>query len=194
MHTTLTKIRQYKPFAEDWKKLLRSLEKRKADDEPLSIVTILDRAGFDIALWSLRTVEGYEREIQLFAVWCTRQVEHLMTDPRSIAVINVAERCANRMATKEELALAGVAASAVVSEVARAKGIASGGLVVAPWLARGDVWELAGAAAAAAANAERLTEFSCAAASSAYAAAIAAQEKRLREVFAECQTSYISAR
>jgi hypothetical protein len=193
MQTKLNRIRQHKPFAEDWKRLLRSLGKHKADDEPLSILTILDRADFDIALWCLRTVEGYEREIQLYAVWCTRQVEHLMTDPRSIAVINVAERFANRMATQEELTLAGVAAKAAVSEVARAEGIASGGLVVAPWLVRDDVWELSGVAAAAAANAARLTEFPCAAASSAYAAAIAAQEKRLREVCAECQKSRISA-
>ena len=194
MKTTLNRIRQHRPFGEDWKRLLRLLGKRKADDEPLSIVTIIDRAGFDDALWCLRTVEGHEREIQLFAVWCARQVEHLMTDARSIAVINVAERFANGMATKEELAVAGAAARAAVSEVARAEGIASGGLVVAPWLARDDVWELSGAAASAAANAARLTEFSCAAASSAFAAAIAAQEKRLREVCAECQKSCISAR
>lgn len=185
MQTTLNRIRQHKPFAEDWKKLLRSLGKHKADDEPLLIITILDRAGFDIALWCLRTVDGYEREIQLFAVWCTRQVEHLMTDPRSIAVINVAERFANGLVTKEELTVAGTAARAAVSEVARPEGIASGGLVVAPWLARDDVWELSGVAASAA-GAARLTEFRCAAASSAYAATISAQEKRFREVCAEC--------
>lgn len=184
MKTTPNRIRQHRPFGEDWKRLLRLLGKRKANDEPLLIITILDRAGFDDALWCLRTVKADEREIRLFAVWCARQVEHLMTDPRSIEVINVAEWFANEMATKEEFAVAGAAARAAVSEVARAEGIARGGLVVAPWLARDDVWELAGVAASAAANAARLTEFPCAAASSAFAAATAAQEKRLREICA----------
>ena len=44
-----------------------------------------------------------ERELRLFAVWCARQVQHLLTDPRSIKAIDVAERYANGEATEEEL-------------------------------------------------------------------------------------------
>ena len=110
MHTTLNKIREHSPCHEGWTKLLRTLNKTKADDEPVSIIQILDSNGLDDALWCLRAVEGHDREIRLFAVWCARQVEHLMTDERSKNALNVAERHANGEATDEELAAARAAA------------------------------------------------------------------------------------
>jgi hypothetical protein len=51
-----------------------------------------------------------DRELRKFAVWCARQVQHLMTDPRSVAALDVAERHAEGLATDEELAAAGAAA------------------------------------------------------------------------------------
>ena len=51
-----------------------------------------------------------QRELRKFAVWCARQVQHLMTDPRSVAALDVAERHAEGLATDEELAAAGAAA------------------------------------------------------------------------------------
>lgn len=48
--------------------------------------------------------------LRLFAVWCARQVQHLMKDQRSIDALDVAERFANGLATKEELDAAGDAA------------------------------------------------------------------------------------
>jgi hypothetical protein len=51
-----------------------------------------------------------DRELRLFAVHCARSVQHLMTDPRSIAAIDVAERHANGQATDKELAAARAAA------------------------------------------------------------------------------------
>ena len=51
-----------------------------------------------------------DRDIRLFAVWCARQVQHLMTDPRSIAALDVAERHASNQATDDELAAARAAA------------------------------------------------------------------------------------
>jgi hypothetical protein len=52
------------------------------------------------------------RELRKFAVWCARQVQHLMTDPRSVAALDVAERHADGLATDEELHAAGAAAEA----------------------------------------------------------------------------------
>ena len=54
-----------------------------------------------------------DKELCLFAVWCARQVQHLMTDDRSIAAIDVAERHANGDATDEELNAARDAARVV---------------------------------------------------------------------------------
>ena len=113
MQTTLTAIRKHHPCESGWEKLLlRSLGKTKADDDPLSILAILESNGLDDALWCLRAVEGYEKEIRLYTVWCARQVQHFMTDPRSLNALDVAEAFANGQATKEELDAAGDAARA----------------------------------------------------------------------------------
>ena len=112
MQTTLTAIRKHKPCEQGWEKLLRSLGKTKADDDRLSILAILESNGLDDALWCLRAVDGHDKEIRLYAVWCARQVQHLMTDPRSLNALDVSEAFANGQATKEELAAARAAARA----------------------------------------------------------------------------------
>lgn len=106
MKTTLNEIRKHSPCEEGWKKLLRTLNKTKGDDEPVSIIQILDSNGLDDALWCLRAVKNRDREIRLYAVWCARQVEHLMTDDRSKQALVVTERHANGDATDAELSAA----------------------------------------------------------------------------------------
>ena len=103
MKTTLNDIRANSPCSEGWTKLLKTLNKTKADDEEVSIIQILDSNGLDDALWCLRAVKGCDREIRLYAVWCARQVQHLMTDARSVATLDVAERFANGEATGDEI-------------------------------------------------------------------------------------------
>jgi hypothetical protein len=103
MKTTLNKIRAHSPCEESWERLLQGLGKTAADDEPLWIDQILDVSDLDDALWCLRAVEGCDREIRLYAVWCVRRVQHLMDGPRSIAVLDVAERYAHGEASDAEL-------------------------------------------------------------------------------------------
>lgn len=123
--TTLSAIRKHRPCEGGWKKLLAYLGKTKADDDPLPLRVILESNGLDDALWCLRAVEGHDREIRLFAVWCARQVQHLMRDQRSLDAIDVAERYANGLASDDELRAARAAARA-------AAGVAAG---VAAWVA-----------------------------------------------------------
>ena len=68
MNTTLNKIKAFKPCEDGWKKLLTYLNKTEADDEELSLLTILESNGLNHALWALRTVEGYELEKRLIAL------------------------------------------------------------------------------------------------------------------------------
>ena len=110
MKTTLNNIRIHSPCTSGWEKLLRHLNKTKADDEPLSLLTVLESNGLDDALWCLRTVNGYDKQIRLLAVAYARRVQHLMTDQRSIAAIDIAERYANGLATADELKAARSAA------------------------------------------------------------------------------------
>jgi len=118
--TTLNKIKEYNLREDGWKTLLRYLEKTKADDDPLAFLTILESNGFDDALWCMRAAPEYEKEWRLFAIWCARQVQHLMTDERSIAALDVAEKYTNDDATKDELNSASAAASAEASAAASA--------------------------------------------------------------------------
>jgi hypothetical protein len=154
MRTTLNQIRAHSPCRDGWEKLLRGLNKTAADDEIIWIDQVLDHNGFDDALWCLRAVEGCDREIRLFAVWCARRVQHLMTDPRSVEALDVVERHARGDASDEELSAAARSAAAAAAEWAAAA-------------ARASAWASAAEAAAAAAE--------WAAWASAYAARAAAE-------------------
>lgn len=102
MKTTLNQIRSHSPCIDGWKKLLSNLNKTAPDDEPLTLLTILDSNGLDHALWCLRAVEGHEKEKMLLSVKFARRVQHLM-GPRSIAALDVAERYAKGEASYEEV-------------------------------------------------------------------------------------------
>ena len=118
--TTLNNIKEHDPCGGGWKTLLKNLGKTKADDEELSFLTILESNGFDDALWCARSAPEYSKEWRLFAVWCARQVQHLITDERSIAALDVAEKFANGYATREELSAARAAACAAARDSASA--------------------------------------------------------------------------
>ncbi|MCP4495055.1 MAG: hypothetical protein GY820_48310 [Gammaproteobacteria bacterium] len=61
MNTTLNKIREYSPCEPSWEKLLLSLHKTKADDEPVSFRYLLDTLGIKDAIWCLRTLTYKEQ-------------------------------------------------------------------------------------------------------------------------------------
>ena len=166
MNVTLNKIRSKPLCTEGWKKLLTSLRKTKADDEPLSLITILDSNGLDDALWCLRTLEGHDKEIYLYAVWCARQVQHLMEDERSIKALDVAEAFANGLATKQEIGAASVAAWAA-SDAAWTDTWAA----TAAWAASDAAWDADAATAAAARDAAKDAAARAAAAAARAAAA-----------------------
>ena len=152
--TTLNRIREHDPCVEGWKKLLRHLGKTEADDEPLPFSVIVESNGIKDALWACRTVPEHDREWRLFAVWCARQVQHLMTNQRSHDAINVAERFALGAATKNELDAARDAAWSAVRDAARdvAWSAAWSAALAAAWdvawdAARGAAWSAAWSAA-----------------------------------------------
>jgi len=98
-------------------------------------------AGAEYLVW-VATRRGVltDRELRLFAVSSARRVQHLMTDPRSVAALDVAERHANGLATDAELSAARAAAWAAAWDAAGAA-------------ARPAAWDAAWAAAGAAVGA-----------------------------------------
>ena len=175
--TTLKKIRENYPCREGWQKLLKHLGKTAADDEPLPLLTVLDANGLDDAIWCMCAMPEHDREWRLFAVWCARQVQHLLDDPRSIHAIDIAEKYANGEASAGDL----TAARAAAWDAARAAaGTAARDSArdAARDSARAAAWDAAWAAAWAAARDAALA----AARYSARAAARDAQEAELRRI------------
>ena len=171
MRTTLNAIRAHRPCVDGWQKLLSHLGKTAADDEPLLIKTIIDSNGISDAIWCLRAVEGHDREVRLYAVWCVRQIQHLMTDPRSVEALDVAERFARRQATAAEVKEARAAAAAT-----------------AAWAAWAAVWAAEAALAeAGAARAARVARAATAAAAATAATTAAARAEQSAELLRICR-------
>jgi len=103
MTITLNDIKEYKPCQSGWITLLRSLGKREADNDPLSLMHILESNGIKDAIWCLRCVKGEDKKIRLFAIACAREVQYLMCCKKSTEILDVAERFANNEATVKEL-------------------------------------------------------------------------------------------
>jgi len=145
--TTLNRIKEHGPCKNGWGKLLKYLDKTKADDESLPYYAIVKSNGLYDALWCCRAEPKHDKEWRLYAVWCARQVEHLITDERSKEALNVAERYANGNATDEELAAARAATRATWA----AAWAAWAAWAAARDAARDAVWDATWAAAKAAA-------------------------------------------
>ena len=150
-YTTLNKIRSKSPCCKGWEALLKHLGKKKADDEPVSLKTILESNGIDDALWCLRAVDDIDKDARLYAVWCARQVQHLMKDQRSITTIDVAAKFANGEATQDQLDAAfatGDATGDATDEAMVAVWVAvSDAAMAAAWVADAASWAAAWAAA-----------------------------------------------
>jgi sugar/nucleoside kinase (ribokinase family) len=90
--TTLNQIRSHSPCTDGWIKLLKHLGKTTADDEPLSLLTVLESNGLPDAIWCLRTEPTPER-IKRFALAMARRVEHL--NPKAKAFNDSTEQYLN---------------------------------------------------------------------------------------------------
>ena len=181
--TTLNAIREESPCANGWVKLLKHLGKTEPDNEPLPFVTILDSNSLDDALWCTRAAPEHNRLWRLYAVWCARQVQHLMTDPRSLAALDVATQHAHGLATDEELEAAEHAALNAARDAAEATAMAA---ARAAWAARAVVSAAEDAAMAAARAAARdAARDAAGAACAAMAAAEDAQVAEFRRIVTE---------
>ena len=164
--TTLNRIRAHSPCGIDpRKKPLEGYQKLKSflgpgygDDTPIPYVVIAQSNGLDDALWCCRAEPQYDKEWRLYAVWCARQVAHLMTDQRSKDALDVAERFALGDASQEELDAARTAAWAVAWAVAR--DAARTAARTAAWdAARDAAWDAARTAARTSAMDAQLAKF-----------------------------------
>ncbi len=185
INTTLNAIRKHSPCAGGWEKLLKSLGKTKADDEPLPLVTILDSNGIADAVWCLRALgEEHHRDIRLFNCDIAEGVLHIFEkqcpdDKRPRQAIETARRYALGKATKEELVAAGYAAWDAADAAARAIARAAATARAAAW----SVWDAARAAGYAAWDAADFSARTAVGAAAGAAAAGAVEKKRQAQLF-----------
>ena len=101
---SLAEIRAESPCADGWRTVLAA--KGPDMDALFPLTDIIETNDFDDALWAMRCRPEHNNLWRKYAVWCARQVEHLMTDDRSVAALDVAWRHSDGLATDEELAAA----------------------------------------------------------------------------------------
>jgi hypothetical protein len=75
-------------------------------DRPFPLSSILDSNGLDDAILCFAALPVYIEIPKRFALWCAREVQHLMTDERSVNALDVAERYLDGNATLKELSAA----------------------------------------------------------------------------------------
>ena len=114
---TLNVIRAQVPCESGWRKLLEHLGKTGGDDEPLSMLTVLESNGFNDALWCLCCVSASDGAVRLLACEYAQAVAQLSTDSRVQAAIDTARRYAHGDATDAEMAAARDAALAAAEAV-----------------------------------------------------------------------------
>lgn len=101
---SLQQIRDASPCTSGWEKVLKSKGGTAADmtaQFPLS--DVLDSNDLDDTLWCLRCLPEHDNLWRKYAVWCARQVQHLMTDQRCFDALDVAWRHSDGLATDAEL-------------------------------------------------------------------------------------------
>jgi hypothetical protein len=91
MITTLNKIKKHRPCDPEWRRGLTLLGKTAPDDEPISMVDVLDNMGINAALWCTQTLPEHDCEWRLFAVWCARQNLDLLVYEGHREALEVAE-------------------------------------------------------------------------------------------------------
>ena len=101
---SLTEIRTQSPCIDGWRKVLAA--KGTDINAQFPLADIIETNDLDDALWTLRCRPEYNNLWRKYAVWCARQVEHLMPDDRSKNALDVAWRHSDGLATDEELAAA----------------------------------------------------------------------------------------
>ena len=117
---TLNKIKAHNPCTSGWRTILKAHNKTDADDVPFPLADTLTSNGLSDALWALRCLPEHNSLWRKYAVWCARQVQHLMTDPRSITALDVALQHSEGNASDDELRNASDAADAARADAAAA--------------------------------------------------------------------------
>jgi hypothetical protein len=121
--TTLNRIKSNSPCQEGWTKLLTFLNKTKADDEELDLLTILESNGVQDCLWAFQCTDNHDSIYKHIAADFAESVLYIFekeypNDNRPRLSIQAARDYADGKINKEELDAARSAASAAAWDAA----------------------------------------------------------------------------
>ena len=140
IQTTLTRIKEKEPCSGGWQKLLTYLAKTEADNEPLSLLTILKSNGVNDCLWAFRCTDDNESIYRHIAADFAESVLHIFEDKypedkRPRLAIQAARDFADGKIDDAARAAAVAAAWAAAVAAARNAGNAAGTAGNAAWTA-----------------------------------------------------------
>ena len=156
--TTLSAIRKHHPCKDGWEKLLASLGKTKADDEPLAFGVILESNGLDDALWCLRALgpEHHKRIVSLACDFAERALKFAPADEqRPAECIRITRLWIDGQADLSDLLAAKRAAARAAAEAAARAAARAEAAGAAAWAAAVAADAAAGRADAEARGAEK---------------------------------------
>jgi hypothetical protein len=78
IYTTLKEIHTFFPYGRPWDEIFDHLRRRKIDNDPFPLVTILDIRGLHDTIWCLRACPRVAAE---FAHWCAERAAILTGGP-----------------------------------------------------------------------------------------------------------------
>ena len=184
--TTLNRIKSNSPCQEGWIKLLTFLNKTKADDEELDLLTILESNGSEDCIWAFRCTDNHNSIYRHISADFAESVLYIFekeypNDNRPRLSIQAARDYADEKINKEELDAACAAAGCAAMDAASTYAIWAAATAAMDAASTCAIW--AAASARTAARAARTTAradsvAALAAAASTYAAMAAARSAR----------------
>jgi hypothetical protein len=85
--TTLNRIHACNPCPSGMLHGLQAAGKTAPDDAPILFSDIASAMSLADAMWCCRAEPQHAAIWRRYAVWCARQVQHLLADPRSLAAL-----------------------------------------------------------------------------------------------------------
>lgn len=116
---SLNKIRAKSPCHDGWCRVLIT-HKHLGMNAEFPLTSVLSSNALADTIWCFECLPEYNWLWRKYAVWCAHQVQHLMTDERSVNALDVAWRHSDGLATDDELAAARAAAEAAARDAAEA--------------------------------------------------------------------------
>ena len=113
--TTLSQLQKAIPGRDDAYSYSRAFDDKTPGDKAITYEKLLDALGLDGALYCCSAEPQYSALWRQYAVWCARQVQHLMEDASVPHLLDIAQDHANGKVSDDDLDYARTEAESISS-------------------------------------------------------------------------------